>query len=90
MLSVGVSVTPERVNAQTGTDSSTSGQSSAAPDPSAVDDPEGLFPVAKLNESLPGWLRIGGRYRNRVEGPTWLWLRSPVRWTISQDHYGGA
>jgi len=63
--------TPRWVNAQTSTDSSTAAQSSAAPDPSAaVDPPEGLFPVAKLNESLPIWLRIGGQYRGRIESPT--------------------
>src|ERR1700693_2187795 len=70
MLWVGVSITPGRVNAQTSTDSSTAGQSSAAPDPSAADDPlEALFPIGKLNESLPSWLRIGGQYRNRIESP---------------------
>jgi Alginate export len=71
MLLVGVSITPGRVNAQTGTDSSTAGQSSAAPNPLAADDqPDWLFPLAKLDESLPLWLRIGGQYRNRLEGPT--------------------
>jgi hypothetical protein len=32
-------------------------------------DPSWLFPVAKLDESLPSWLRIGGDYRGRLEGP---------------------
>src|ERR1700716_805687 len=42
----------------------------AAPDPPAADDPpDWLFPVAKLDEALPSWLRIGGQYRNRLEGP---------------------
>ena len=42
----------------------------AAPDPLAADDPpDWLFPVAKLDEALPSWLRIGGQYRNRLEGP---------------------
>lgn len=27
-----------------------------------------LFPVDKLNAALPGWLRIGGEYRDRFEG----------------------
>src|SRR5579862_562339 len=82
MLWMGVSVTPERVNAQTSTDSSTSGQSSTPPDPSAADDPlEGLFPIAKLNESLPSWLRIGGQYRNRVEGP------AGIGYTRTRDFY---
>jgi len=66
-------------NAQTSTDSSTAGQSSAAPDPSAaVDPPEGLFRVAKLNESLPIWLRIGGQYRGHIESPTGIgFTRTP-------------
>jgi Alginate export len=42
----------------------------AAPNPPAADDPpDWLFPVAKLDEALPSWLRIGGQYRNRLEGP---------------------
>jgi len=43
-----------------------------APIPSTVDDdsPAWLFPVAKLDESLPKRLRLGGEYRNRLEGPT--------------------
>jgi hypothetical protein len=46
------------------------GQSSAAPGSSAADgQPEWLFPIAELNERLPKWLRIGGQYRNRLEGP---------------------
>jgi len=28
-----------------------------------------LFPVDKLNAILPGWLRIGGEYRDRYENP---------------------
>lgn len=45
--------------------------STAAADPPGIDDsPAWLFPVAKLNQSLPDWLRISGQYRNRVEGPT--------------------
>jgi hypothetical protein len=71
MLLLDVSITPGRGNAQMSTDSSTVGQSSAAADPPAADDPpEWLFPLAKLDESLPSWLRIGGQYRNRLEGPT--------------------
>ena len=71
MLLVRVSTPPGRVHAQTSTESSTVGQSSGAPYAPAVDDPIAwLFPVAKLNESLPSWLRIGGQYRGRLEGPT--------------------
>jgi hypothetical protein len=32
--------------------------------------PSWLFPITKLNEHLPSWIRIGGQYRNRLEGPT--------------------
>ena len=38
--------------------------------------PEWLFPVAKLDDSLPRWLRIGGQYRNRLEGPTGIGFAS--------------
>ncbi len=82
MLWVGVSITPGRVNAQTSTGSSTTGQSSVAPDPSPGDDPpEWLFPVAELDESLPSWLRIGGQYRGRLEGP------SGIGYTRTRDFY---
>jgi Alginate export len=71
VLLVGVSIIPGWVGAQTNSDSSTAAQSSAAPDPPAAhDSPEWLFPVAKLDESLPSWLLIGGQYRNRLEGPS--------------------
>ena len=65
------SATTGRVNAQTSPDSSTTGQSSAASSPNANrNTPEWLFPVDELNEILPNWLRFGGEYRNRLEGPT--------------------
>jgi hypothetical protein len=49
-------------------DSSTASQSDD--NPNAPKDPaDWLFPVAKLDESLPHWLRFGGQYRNRLEGP---------------------
>ena len=61
----------QRVNAQTVSGSSVASDPSAAPASPGVDDsPEWLFPVAKLDESLPSWIRIGGQYRNRLEGPT--------------------
>src|ERR1700745_1878764 len=70
-LLVALSIVPERVSAQTNSDSSTTDQSSTAGDPKATQDsPDWLFPVAKLNEILPNWLRIGGEYRNRLEGPS--------------------
>ena len=68
-LVIGVCTTPGLVNAQMTSDSSTTSQSDS--DPNAPKDPaDWLFPVAKLDESLPRWLRFGGQYRNRLEGPT--------------------
>jgi hypothetical protein len=61
ILLLGASMFPERANAQT----------SPAPSPPAVnsDAPAWLFPIDQLNESLPSWLRLGGEYRDRLEGP---------------------
>ncbi len=62
---------PERANAQT--DPNSSGAPSApAADP---DSPSWLFPIDKLNESLPSWLRFGGEYRDRLEGPIGIGFR---------------
>jgi Alginate export len=36
-----------------------------------------LFPVHKLNRSLPSWFRIGGQYRGRLEGPMGIGFSSP-------------
>src|SRR5438445_10518861 len=46
-------------------------QSDSAHSPPAVDSdsPSWLFPIDKLDESLPSWLHIGGEYRDRLEGP---------------------
>jgi hypothetical protein len=82
VLLVSVSAAPGQVNTQTSSDPSKDVQSGAAPDPSAADDPpEWLFPVARLNESLPSWLRIGGQYRGRLEGP------SGIGFTRTRDFY---
>jgi hypothetical protein len=82
VLLVGVSTTPGQVNTQKSSDPSTAAQSGAAPDPATADDPpEWLFPVAKLDESLPRWLRIGGQYRNRLEGP------ASIGYAGSRDFY---
>jgi hypothetical protein len=71
VLLVGVSAALGHVNTQKSSDPNTDAQSGAAPDATAaLDSPDWLFPVAKLNESLPGWLRFGGQYRGRLEGPT--------------------
>jgi Alginate export len=68
--------TNERTNAQTAPDLSTDSGSSANPssagplDAAGTDDSlDWLFPIDKLNESLPHWLHIGGEYRGRLEGP---------------------
>src|SRR5690348_4514488 len=64
------STAPGRLNAQQAPDSKTASQPSPSSNSAAADDPpEWLFPVAKFNESLPSWVRIGGAYRNRLEGP---------------------
>jgi Alginate export len=56
---------------RTASESSGPGSISNATSDSAEDDsPDWLFPVSKLNQSLPYWLRLGGEYRNRLEGPT--------------------
>jgi hypothetical protein len=70
-------VVGQRMDAQTildlNADSGSSGNS-AAPAPSGPagsdDSLDWLFPVHKLNRSLPSWFRIGGEYRGRLEGPT--------------------
>src|ERR1700686_2799578 len=67
---------PQRINAQTAADvsadsgSSANSSSAVVPDPAGTDDSlDWLFPVTKLNRSLPSWFRIGGQYRGRLEGP---------------------
>jgi hypothetical protein len=66
-----------RISAQTVPDSGTNAGSNTnstspgAPAPDGTDDSlDWLFPVIKLNRSLPSWIRIGGEYRGRIEGPT--------------------
>jgi len=67
---------PQRINAQAAPDvradpgSSANSSSAVVPDPAGTDDSlDWLFPVTKLNRSLPSWFRIGGQYRGRLEGP---------------------
>src|ERR1700722_9757359 len=78
----------QRINAQTVPDSSanagssTNSSSAGVLDPTATDDSmDWLFPIMKLNRSLPSWLRIGGEYRGRIEGPT------GIGFTGAQDFY---
>src|SRR5438270_103101 len=70
-------VVGQNVDAQTTPDlnaDSGSSANSAAPVPSdpagANDSLDWLFPLHRLNRSLPSWFRIGGEYRGRLEGPT--------------------
>ena len=70
-------VARQRIHAQTVPDSnadsgsSTNSSAAGASDPAGSDDSMNwLFPVHKLNQSLPSWFRIGGEYRGRIEGPT--------------------
>ena len=37
--------------------------------------------MAKLNQALPGWLRLGGQYRDRLEGP------AGIGYTGTKDFY---
>src|SRR3984957_14132450 len=76
-------VVGQRIEAQTVPDSnadSGSGKDSSsagAPDPKGNDDSlDWLFPVIKLNRSLPRWIRIGGEFRGRLEGPTGIGFNS--------------
>ena len=82
VLLVGLSTVAGQVNTQTSSDAGTAAQRDVAPDPLPGDDPpEWLFPVAELDESLPSWLRIGGQYRGRLEGP------SGISYTRTRDFY---
>jgi hypothetical protein len=65
LLLLGVSMLPNRAQAQTNPNSNPAPNTPAA----GADSPSWLFPIAKLDESLPSWLHIGGQYRLRLEGP---------------------
>jgi hypothetical protein len=66
-----VTAGPGRVKAQEASDSSVGRELGTSPNPpDANDPPDWLFPVAKLDQSLPSWLHIGGQYRNRFEAPS--------------------
>jgi hypothetical protein len=69
------SIAPREAKAQVAIDQEPSdlsiGRQPSQPiSPDQHDPPDWLFPVAKLDESLPSWIHIGGQYRNRFEGPT--------------------
>ena len=78
VLLLGASLAPGQLNAQEYEEVSDSTMGSrpnaapnAAPAPAAPahDPPAWLFPIARLDDTLPKWLFIGGQYRNRLEGP---------------------
>ena len=62
-------------------------QPTESPDPQARTAFDGgaagdwLFPVERLNQALPRWLRFGGEYRSRVEG------QDGIRYTTTNDTY---
>src|ERR1700737_2469194 len=64
-LFLGISMLPDRVQAQTNPKPN---PASSTPEVDS-DPPSWLFPIDKLDESLPSWLRFGGEYRDRLEGP---------------------
>lgn len=77
-LYLGLSMLSSRVQAQVQTSadpappaSPTSPDPNPPPSPSAVkaEPTSWLFPVHKLNQSVPHWLHFGGEYRARFEGP---------------------
>jgi Alginate export len=77
VLFLGLCMLPTRARAQTNSSSNPTPNSPAVDS----DSPSWLFPVAKLDESLPYWLHIGGEYRDRLEGPT------GIGFTSTKDFY---
>src|ERR1700758_4790701 len=56
-------------------DSTTGTQASYASDLAAShESPSWLFPMTKLNKSLPSWIRFGGQSRDRLRGPPGVWF----------------
>jgi Alginate export len=66
-IALGVATGTGHVNAQQAVGSNTAAPAATSSD--THDPPDWLFPVAKLDQALPDWLRIGGQYRSRFEGP---------------------
>src|ERR1700683_4471353 len=82
VFSVGAGIAAGQANTQGSSGQNTAGQSNAAPEQTDVDDqPDPLFPITELNARLPYWLRIGGQFRNRLEGPT------GINYTRTRDSY---
>jgi alginate export protein len=83
-----VSCMVQRLNAQTVSDvnvdskSSTNSSSAGATDLAADDySPDWLFPINKLDRSLPSWFHIGGEFRGRLEAQT------GIGFTATNDFY---
>src|ERR1700683_107072 len=66
MLLLGATMLPEWARAQTSPNLDLAARAPAV----ESDSSSWLFPIEKLDESLPSWLHIGGEYRDRLEGPT--------------------
>jgi Alginate export len=82
VFSVGAGIAAGQANTQGSSGQNTAGQSNAAPDQTDADDqPDPLFPITELDARLPYWLRIGGQFRNRLEGPT------GINYTRTRDFY---
>ena len=63
-------VVAEAQERQTAPDSTTGTQESYESNLAASrESPSRLFPITELDKRLPSWIRIGGQYRNRLEGP---------------------
>src|SRR5579863_8504932 len=83
-----VSCMVQRLNAQTVSDvnvdskSSTNSSSAGATDLAADDySPDWLFPINKLDRSLPSWFHIGGEFRGRLEA------QKGIGFTARNDFY---
>jgi hypothetical protein len=66
---LGTTLLSERAYAQQVSDSGGALPAGSAGTHSGSERPDWLFPIARLDEVLPGWLQIGGEYRSRVELP---------------------
>src|SRR6202158_118211 len=70
-ISMAISMLQGRAQAQADTQSNPASSRPAADS----DSPSWLFPIDKLDESLPSWLHIGGEYRDRLQGPIGIGFR---------------
>ena len=81
-FSVGAGIAAGQANTQGSSGQNTAGQSNTASNQTdANDQPDPLFPITELNARLPYWLRLGGQFRIRLEGPT------GINYTGTDDFY---